>query len=1121
MNTDPDYKQRRLDHEQAIQAYIKAHPSADRSSGNDTIPVVVHVLHTGQAVGTTYNISDAQIQSSIDRVNEAFADYDGSGTDTGIRFALAKRDPSGCNTSTGINRINATGINNYETDGISTGTDRVDLFNLSRWNTEEYLNFWVVSEIDNNNGGSGTQGYATFSNTSHQYDGMVCMYNTVGYDPTGSLGYELKSERNQNETVIHEFGHYLDLYHTFQGDNDQTTCPTDADCGTNGDCCSDTDPHQRTYSNVCWTGVTNSCTGSYYGNVVKNYMAYSSQDCKDRFTSDQVARMQAILTTGRAGLLSSSGLKDISVSEPVAACAATTGSTGTSGNYGIGITRVKIGTWEVHSGNAYEDGGYQDNWCDHVDLAPNTTYSYEIETAGNYSEYVHLYIDYNNDGTFDVSGNELVLSTSYGSSWSGSFTTPSTVVYNTPLRMRVRGSATTANNDPCLDPTYSQAEDYAVYFDNPAELVASASTLSNLRTLSGSNAVDQTFTLSGNGLSADAKVELPGTDFELSTDGSSYSSSLTISQSGGDLVGEPVTIYARLKSSASLGTYNDEIIISSTGADTVKIAIDGEVDEVSVNRGNSLELDGSGDQVTTSLALPATYTKEAWVKRVYTSGSPNYNIVSSTTSGTHALYAPSGASYQLSAGHNGSYQVVQDSEALPTDEWVHVAVTYDAGTQVMTLYKNGFQVDQASSVANHGGSNVSIGAFNGGNHWEGEIDEVRIWSVVRTEAELRASMHLTLSGTESGLEAYWQFNEGSGSVANEPIKGYDGTLTGDADFASSSLDVGIGVYSTISLSALGSAGIEVNANNMEIDFTDGGTAPDGDLMVFELDGMPSNSPGDSYEPGKHWVIRNFGNNQTGLNIDAIKVTIDNSDGMFNYHESTMKLYKRDSGSDGSWTTVASAATEVDYSNGIITYGSLSGFNSFSQIVASSQGLVLPVSWLYFTAERSRPDEIHLEWATASESNCQDFIIEQSYDGRNFSPVGRTTCQGNLEQTTYYHQMIEESRATYFRLKQQDVDRSFSYSQIIYVAATAPSASFQIFPNPSTGLVYLQSEAVDIDEQLSLELMGTNGQRLLFLQNNLQNLNDRLNAYLSDAPKGVFLIHVQGEELEFRERLLVY
>ena len=155
--------------------------------------------------------------------------------------------------------------------GISTDASRVNLFNLSRWNTEEYLNFWVVSEIGDNNGGSGTQGFATFSTTSHRYDGVVCMYNTTGYDPTGSLGYDLKSTHNQNETVIHEFAHYLDLYHTFQGDDtdgDGTndSCPSDADCGTNGDCCSDTDVHQRTFSNVCWNGVNNSCTGSNYGN---------------------------------------------------------------------------------------------------------------------------------------------------------------------------------------------------------------------------------------------------------------------------------------------------------------------------------------------------------------------------------------------------------------------------------------------------------------------------------------------------------------------------------------------------------------------------------------------------------------------------------------------------------------------------------------------------------------------------------------------------------------------------------------------------------------------------------------------------------------------------------------
>ena len=75
-------------------------------AGVITIPVVVHVLHlSGEAIGTGTNISDAQIHSAIDRLNEVYRGLDpNSPIDFEIEFSLAQRDPN-CAATTGINRI--------------------------------------------------------------------------------------------------------------------------------------------------------------------------------------------------------------------------------------------------------------------------------------------------------------------------------------------------------------------------------------------------------------------------------------------------------------------------------------------------------------------------------------------------------------------------------------------------------------------------------------------------------------------------------------------------------------------------------------------------------------------------------------------------------------------------------------------------------------------------------------------------------------------------------------------------------------------------------------------------------------------------------------------------------
>ena len=69
----------------------------------------------------------------------------------------------------------------------------------------------------------------------------------------------------------------------------------------------------------------------------------------------------------------------------------------------------------------------------------------------------------------------------------------------------------------------------------------------------------------------------------------------------------------------------------------------------------------------------------------------------------------------------------------------------------------------------------------------GQIDEVRIWNTARTEAEIKHTMHLTLSGEELGLVGYWRFDNVSKMVTDSSSYGNDGKLLGDAHYIESEL----------------------------------------------------------------------------------------------------------------------------------------------------------------------------------------------------------------------------------------------------------------------------------------------------------------------------------------------
>ena len=144
-----------------------------------TIPVVFHVIHLGEAEGTGTNISTEQLLSSLTSLNDAYAGlapYSSSGVDMEIQFCLASQDPSG-NPTNGINRVDGSATSDYATNGItSAGTNNETTIKaLSKWSNTDYYNIWVVSEIDGNNAGGGTQGYAYFPGASSARDGTVIM----------------------------------------------------------------------------------------------------------------------------------------------------------------------------------------------------------------------------------------------------------------------------------------------------------------------------------------------------------------------------------------------------------------------------------------------------------------------------------------------------------------------------------------------------------------------------------------------------------------------------------------------------------------------------------------------------------------------------------------------------------------------------------------------------------------------------------------------------------------------------------------------------------------------------------------------------------------------------------
>jgi len=250
-----------------------------------TVPVVVHVIHLGEPIGTGSNISDEQIIGAIDSLNKRFRNSIGSGVNTDIQFCLANQDTLG-NPTSGITRTDGSAIFGYQAVGVDVygtcnGADEYALKNMTGWDRSKYYNIWVVTRIC---GGWGGWAYAPNGSV---LDGTLIIYSRMS---------------GASPTLTHELGHGFNLLHTFNGDGGNTSCPQNSNCTTQGDQVCDTPPHKQS---DC--GALNPCTSvGVWNNSKNNYMSYCYT--LDLFTSGQKDIMiLAANIPPRLSLLSSKG----------------------------------------------------------------------------------------------------------------------------------------------------------------------------------------------------------------------------------------------------------------------------------------------------------------------------------------------------------------------------------------------------------------------------------------------------------------------------------------------------------------------------------------------------------------------------------------------------------------------------------------------------------------------------------------------------------------------------------------------------------------------------------------------------------------------------------------------
>ncbi|MEO1653838.1 MAG: T9SS type A sorting domain-containing protein, partial [Bacteroidota bacterium] len=384
------------------------------------------------------------------------------------------------------------------------------------------------------------------------------------------------------------------------------------------------------------------------------------------------------------------------------------------------------------------------------------------------------------------------------------------------------------------------------------------------------------------------------------------------------------------------------------------------------------------------------------------------------------------------------------------------------------------------------------------NELEGNIDEVRIWNVERSQLQIRLNMHLTLLGVESGLIAYYQFNDdqpaGTPLGVKDVLNSKNGTTQGHSTYVLSQVAVAQGISHSININDPGN--YTFGDTGLDIGF---GAAPFGDVVVSTLLDLPYNTPESETEiEHKYWIVNNYGALNESL---AAIVTCHFSDTAFLMNqESLYTLHKRASTDFGAWESTITPATLISNVTGH-KYLTFSGVDEFSQLFPTLPTVSLQHNTWIFEAQNQNTDSCLLSWKSPLEEDLQYFELE-----RGASPQGleRFIQVG----TQHSYQLSELKQSSYYRVKQVHLDGRVSWSPILYLEAKGDQATFDIvvYPNPFIEQLTIRSDANSGSDKFYVDLINQQGFKLFERAGeDLAQLNQGLNDFIPHLPSGSYIL----------------
>ncbi len=502
---------------------------------------------------------------------------------------------------------------------------------------------------------------------------------------------------------------------------------------------------------------------------------------------------------------------------------------------------------------------------------------------------------------------------------------------------------------------------------------------------------------------------------------------------------DEVKIYNGVLSASQIATsyFNDAIPASVPGS------------------GNAIDLNGNNNNVDLgSWFTYQDFTIDMWLKpggtQVIFADIIDNNHSGSTTNWVCQLNT-GGPSDTYIFGING----VSAQFALTPNVWQHLTLVKSA--TAIEAYVNGV-LSQSNSYGagpvNYSGNFLRLGRWgSGGRNWNGQMDEVRLWSTALTPTQIRDRMCHKITNSDplySNLVGYYDMDEmvGStlydksghanyGTLINSPARVTSGASIGDAsayDYANT--------VKTASISHPGGESFTVTSSSGN---------PDG-IQVYRVDNMPNTLTG----------TQGVGSNNKYFGVFQAGGTSPQYTAVYNYNgnpqvnagnENNVALFKRSNNADANWSNGGAVLN--------ILSKTLTLSGESTEYILGNTVSSLPLTLISFKGQNTDAGNL-LTWVTTDELNTKSFGIERSGDGIAFTNIGSISAANT--NGNHYYSFTDTSNPvpiSYYRLKMIDADGKFTQSKTIVIKASdrQSNTSFAIIGNPvANGVLKMISKA---------------------------------------------------------------